>query len=659
MSRYLHKGDVILKSHQPDAQRFIVVDANPIEGCFKVFDSESRSEVFLTQEEVHRNIGAQRWSIQRPNAPQLPLTAKASPELAARLHQAQTCLRLVEDTAIRCGLSFLRAYDLVSAEHDSSATRSSFPSRATLYRYRRAKLHDLPLQRGSHNKGRRTPRYKPEVDAQIIELGDRYFLQAHSRWRLGPLTKYLNTLFKDRGVIPATGNLSSRYVNKVLEAHKGPDLDSKRMDPKSVAAARSIGATRQLVYTPWERVEQDAVHMPFAVQTPHGISSDIWLVLAIDCATGMVVGWQLVVGRPTESDSLACVHTMMNSKVPHFSRLGLTYPWDIHGSPGLLVMDNGPETQGERMQKLALLDIEVQYCQSRHPQQKPYVERLNKSLKEALETLPGCTRMDGVDGKRQPIVLSEPLMSLQELEIWIVRWFYESWAHQPLKRHARTESKADGILGRTPIARWQHLTEASGYASPLPIPEDTWRKAMLVRDVRTVSNKSGITFKGLNYTGRELPFLVERFLGKEVTVLTDPADYRFLFVEIDANKPLVVLTHHDAASDSPAYSMGEYKQIEAEQVRTKPKHEHSTQFIRDIATRSMQAPPTGRKRKSRSAEQNRDTTQKARESAAIRRAIENPLPPTQYPGYSSSSASISFEELPALDVLDRHSGGKR
>jgi hypothetical protein len=38
------------------------------------------------------------------------------------------------------------------------------------------------------------------------------------------------------------------------------------------------------------------------------------------------------------------------------------------------------------------------HCKSRHAHGKPFIERLNRSLKEALETLPGCTRLDAVDG---------------------------------------------------------------------------------------------------------------------------------------------------------------------------------------------------------------------------------------------------------------------
>ena len=348
---------------------------------------------------------------------------------------------------------------------------------------------------------------------------------------------------------------------------------------------------------------------------------------------------------------------MIFPKAEHFARLGLSMDFDIHGTPGLLVMDNGPENRGERIDKLALLGIEVQHCKSRHPQHKPYIERLNRSLKVGLETLPGCNRMDGSDGKRNPIAIGEDLMDHQELERWIVRWCYESWAHQLLERLAHTVSEADDVRGKTPMERWKHFTDASDYASTLPVPRDAWRQAMLLRHVRTISRKTGITFEGLNYKGRELTELVSQFGEIEISVLNDPADYRFIYVEVGPDRPLVVLTEEWVKDDSPAYTLAEYKRIKSDLKKSASTHPVLTQFNKDLLERSAQA-DTPRKRKTTAA-RNKETTLKNRQHAAVQRAVDNPLPKPPPQDSFEPKEAFSFDAIPSLDVLDRKSGGKR
>ena len=45
------------------------------------------------------------------------------------------------------------------------------------------------------------------------------------------------------------------------------DPEIERMDPRLVSAARSIARNRIVVTLPFERVEQDALHLPFVVKT--------------------------------------------------------------------------------------------------------------------------------------------------------------------------------------------------------------------------------------------------------------------------------------------------------------------------------------------------------------------------------------------------------
>src|SRR3546814_10734166 len=181
------------------------------------------------------------------------------------------------------------------------------------------------------------------------------------------------------------------------------------------------------------------------------------------------------------------------------------------------------------MLKLPALGIDIKHCKARHPHEKPYIERLNRSLKEALETLPGCTRMDGKDGQRDPISLGDACMTAEELERWVVRWYYESWVHSPLKRLVSTNIYNGERAGATPAARWEHITQDR----PLPLPptRHAWSLALFEHPERTLSRKTGITVGGgLSYRGENLGYLIAKYGENPVKVLVNPDDFRQVFV---------------------------------------------------------------------------------------------------------------------------------
>ncbi|MEG1564991.1 MAG: hypothetical protein RR365_14915, partial [Bacteroides sp.] len=190
--------------------------------------------------------------------------------------------------------------------------------------------------------------------------------------------------------------------------------------------------------------------------------------------------------------------------------------------------------------------------------------------------MPGCTRMDGVDGKRDPIALQDSLMTIEELERWIVRWYYEQWANQVLERHLMTNPKT----GATPLKRWQHFTQQAAYVMPLPVPLDDWRKVTLIKTQRKLSRKTGISFHGLNYKGPNLTCLIQQFNQGMVTTYSDPTDYRTLFV--DDGTQLIELVEEFVQPDSPAYTITDHKaRCKTLRAQTKDTRQGDA-FFRDV-----------------------------------------------------------------------------
>ncbi|PIF98479.1 DDE-type integrase/transposase/recombinase [Comamonas sp. 26] len=646
MLQGLKKGDAL--TDITSSIEYFVVDSQLVDGCIALLDRSSREPKFWPLHEVYEGISQQRIKLHRADTAFVPVHAHDSPAFLQRLNWATKCLRQVLDTTDELGMSFDRAFHLVRDEHRGQP----FPTRSSMYRFKARHLAGLPVLKGDKNKGCRKARYQLEVYELITQHAPLY-CSPHSRWQMPAFVRFINQQARDKGYIEATQSVSLRHVRDTLKQQGYIDTGSYRMERKNVAAARSMGARRIHTTYPFERVEMDGVHLPFLVQTDHGVSSNIWCVHAIEVKTGMVLGWKLVVGSPSENDGLDCIQSMLFSKKTAFRLLGLNYSFDIYGTPGLIVFDNGAEGKGERMEKLLLLGIDTEHCPARHPHKKPYIERLNRSLKTALETLPGCTRMDGIDGKRTMAAERETPLSLLEIEQFMVRWYYEQWGNQTLERHQYTDPEC----GVTPMERWKYFTETSGHVMPIPVTQDEWRKVTLVRSQRKLSSKTGITYEGLSYKGSNLPHLLQRFHEAPVSVYADPRDYRFIYV--DDGSQLVELAEEFVHSDSPAFTLEQCK-VQRKALREQLKPGEASQFERDIWSQSLQT--TTRKTPEKTAQRNRTTAKKHKESQAIQRAIAKPLKASSLLGESVNKvhdATMTFDNLPTFDVVDRRNeGGK-
>lgn len=645
MQRGLKKGDVLKET--TSGKEFCVMDSIQFDGRISLLDRQSNQPLYWPSQDIYQRISNQMFTVVRKDAPAVSLVEQDSPSFLARLKWATQSLQKVLQTASELGVSFDKALHLVREEHKGER----LPTRSAFYRFKKRYQSGLPVLKGDKNKGCRRPRYQAELYELIQNYAPTY-CRPHSRWQMGAFVRFINQQAKELGYIAPEQTISQRHISQTLKRTVKADLDACRLDPKNVAAERSIGAKRIQASVPFERVEMDGVHLPFHVQTPHGVSSNVWCVHAIDVATGAVLGWKLVVGNPSENDGLDCVRSILFPKKDAFIRLGLNYDFDIFGTPSLIVFDNGAESKGQRMEKLLLLGIDTEHCPARHPHKKPFIERLNRSLKTAIETLPGCTRLDGVDGKRDPTKQGDALMSLEDIERWVVRWYYEKWANTSLERHTNTSPHQ----GTTPMTRWKYFTETSAHVMALPITEDDWRKVTLVRSQRKLSSKTGVTYEGLNYKGRNLPDLIRRFYDSQVTMFADPRDYRFIYVE-DGDK-LIPLVEEYVTPDSLALTLEQYKEqrrVHLPQSRTAV----ASEFDKDVWSASLQM--RARKIPKKSTHGNRETAQKHQASLAVQRAIDIPLKPEILvePITQITDFPADFLDLPTLDVLDRNTGGSK
>lgn len=595
--------------------------------------------------------------LRRPHlTPRVPPARQQNPALEDATDAALRHLHKVCDYSERYNLSVNQAYLKLRKAHISSSdevANTSFPSRATLYRYLSAEHQGRPVLCGDANKGNRKPRYNEQVVDFIAETARTLHQQPHSRWSFSKLTEFCTMQARALGLIQDERQFSVKFVKQVIFTRLSSNADIARLPPQMRAAKHAVAKHSIRVRGFLQRVEQDALHLPWRVRTPSGELQDIYLVHAIDVATGLPVGWSFSIGTPSSATSLACVESILFSKKARLAAMGVHVDADFYGMPACIIFDNGSEAKNNRLAGLVRLGIEVQYCKSRHPHHKPFIERLNRALKEALEVLPGCTRMDGKDGQRDPSEFNDLLMSLEELEQWIVRWYYEDWALRPLDRLIRSDIADATDLGATPMARLRNLQD-QGYAMPMPPNLDDWRHIQLEKRCLKLGRTTGITVEGFHFRGPNLKTLIEILGERIVEVLVDPDDFRT--VQVVNGSSLVTLVNTDVDETTPALSFVRAKAMEkaAKDTANANGKVVKEKFRQDLfAAATQTARPAGKRSR---VDATKQSAQAAKHAQAVERARLRPLTVRATQEVAVATGGFSLDELSPLPVVDRRTG---
>lgn len=570
------------------------------------------------------------------------------------LHSAERARKVVnavKDYCKRNQVNVYAAYHPVREQFEGRHPELRFPSLQTVYRLLERERCGAPLVIGNEARGNKSDRHgQPMVDL-ICELATATFLKVGSRWTLTSLTDLIKHQARMRQVEGWQRPPSRKFIYKTIvqRLHGMPEV--ARMLEKDRSAQASIASHRIRVDGLLQRVEQDTVHLPFVVMTADGPSSDVNLTHAIDCASSYVTGWNLKIGAPNESDGLRCLETTIFSKEEKFSYFGIEGCHDLFGAPLLLILDNGPEGRGERFRRLDQIGTEPSYCKARQPQKKPFVERLNRSLKAALQTLPGCTRMDDEDGARDPVALGDKLMTLEELERWVVDWYFNDWADTVLERFVDEEVSEGRGLGVTPRQRVEHLAKQLGQPLPPPPNRSTWIRTKYDVVIRTLSIKSGVSLHGYEFKGNNLVALINHFGEAKVEVFYDPEDYRRVYVNCGGE--LVELTNVSATEFSLAHSFAYAK---SHRARLRAEHEGSERQTTSRIAREEKSleggKPEGATKKSPNRSAKRQVVQKTREREAESRALRNPLKASK-PKTASSAEAIPMQWGDGVELTTR------
>jgi putative transposase len=629
MTGDLRTGDRFIRPGKADSY-WEVKESRLNDGRIEIFDSEKHKRRYEKYDDIRAEISKGSLVLQLKGMPRVGIAAQyGNSELHDKVRLLNDILRRIDAIREQRGLSFNAAIPLAREAYEMETTDTpmetadtspvpKFPSRAALYRAYKKQLLRLPVLKGDKNKGNTVVRYSGELVEFVKETIQEHYLVTESKWTVLYLTGYLNREARRRGLHVEKHNISRKFVCAQI-ADETADAEYDRMDPHKRIAGKSYAKKRIRAPFPFARIEQDALHLPFVVTTPHGIARTVYLVLAIDVCTGYPVGWHLVVGAPREMDSLSCLEMYLTpAKAARFKQLGIAHALNIYGTPVLVIFDNGPETKGRRIVRLEVLNIDVKHCKAMEAQGKPFIERLNRSLKEALQVLPGCTRFEGKDGKRDPQALGDRLMTVEELERWIVRWLYEVWVNTPLARLRWDELLVGSVKGKTPLQRLRYHTEEMEQPIPMPQPRGAWMGALFEHDRRTLNAHTGISLDDFNYKGDALSYLLAKYGdGAKLHIIYNPDDFRHVYVDEGDGLPLVTLTHEHVREDTPAWTFAEAKARLASGMANWTVPEERRQFELDMDKAATENGQASRPRTRGKREENKETVRRAKHNSAV------------------------------------------
>jgi len=648
MSRFMHTEERI----QTERGEFVVRKIDRDNQMVELFDPSSGEVTKITLPAMRRQIsdGSMRRLTKRPSSGVVRDLAQSERARhqhmlnQLRVHKLESYMQRGDGKA-----EAIRKFLKEPLALDDGTCVPAISERQAYRLINAAARSPLELIPAYADRGNRKARHPEAVNNLIRDLIDEGYAKVNSRITMRALAQSATALAREKGLINTTTMISRAYVQSVFVKYFSADLDYKRVDPRIARSKKHVAQERIVVEAALQRVEQDTVVLPFLVQTTEGTLQNPNMTMSIDCGTGVPLGWHLSTTPVTEEETLDCLETSIYSKADRFKQLSIDCDIDPYGLFANLYLDNGAENKGERITRITEIGLFLTRTAANSGHRKPFIERFFGSLKSALEGLPGCTRHNGKDGARTEAAQKESLMTVDELERWIVRWAYEKWIHTALDRLLSADYKLDEAPGITPATRWKYYEQTT--CLPCPPDRTDWIRVRYLRNERGLSPKTGLSIEGFRFRGENLRRLVGQY-GPDSKVMAyyNPSDYRFAYVADKETGQLLSLVNAEVGPDTPAFSFSEAKKRRAHVRKVAPAAPGCVaSFQLDLANASL----SGKRRKKGHAEKQREVRHASKLDKAIQKSRAHPVPPnpeTDIQTMDNADVFLTDDAIPTFEI---------
>lgn len=172
-------------------------------------------------------------------------------------------------------------------------------------------------------------------------------------------------------------------------------------------------AVVQMDHTPIDLIVVDDLH-----RKPIG---RLWLTVAIDVHSRMIVGYYLALEEPSEISVGMCIAHSVLPKEDWLNIHHVEGEWPVWGFPRVIHSDNGPDFRAENVRRsCSNYNIENVFRPVKVPKYGGHIERLLGTFMRMLHELPGTTfsntnDRDGYDSDKNAT------LTMGEFEKWLVR----------------------------------------------------------------------------------------------------------------------------------------------------------------------------------------------------------------------------------------------
>jgi len=304
----------------------------------------------------------------------------------------------------------------------------------------------------------------------------------------------------------------------------------KKLDPFDVMCAREgklkaekhfrISGAGVVVKRILERVEVD--HTPLDVVVVDELTLEPigrpTLTVYLDYYSKMMLGLEIGFEPPSEISVMKGLKNTILTKDYAQVYPSVKETWDTYGVPHALICDNGLEFHSHNLRRVCReLNIELQFCPKKQPHYKGAVERLVKTINNAVShNLPGTTKTNIIE-RGDYNARQHANCTMKQVNELIHEWFINVYQNTP---HRTTL--------RTPAELWK---EGLNQVEPI-LPESLEKLNIITckEALKTLSHK-GIEHNNLFYNSNILIGLRRRNIKNEkVSIRFDAMDLGYIWV---------------------------------------------------------------------------------------------------------------------------------
>lgn len=243
------------------------------------------------------------------------------------------------------------------------------------------------------------------------------------------------------------------------------------------------------------------------------------LTAAICCATRCIVG--MVLSRsPNEEAAVQLLQMITTNKGAWSDAVGGMTPWDMHGTPELIVFDGGAAFKSQRF-RMAASDLGVMWEMAMNgvPENRGTIERAFGTFADDFAPRLSGHTFGSIIEKGDADPEKRAVLTLDDFTFALIRWVTDIYHNTP---HA-------GLRGETPVKAWRRLAKEYGV---LPPPDMEMMRLCFGQQRQYRLDKTGIAILGVRYQAEHLQAYMRRKDPHMVDVRWHPKDVGAISVRL-------------------------------------------------------------------------------------------------------------------------------